>query len=109
MANWAQIFISLLFHAYVAIHQVRILVFDNYQGCPVPLKQSLQSYEVELTIEDSNFRTTHCVLEYEDADDEWIDVCCEDGEVDCEGTTPLNDEWEERVETEEADCKGQEE
>ena len=72
-------------------------------------KAILQSYEVELTIEDSNFRTTHCVLEYEDADDEWIDVCCEDGEVDCEGTTPLNDEWEERVETEEADCKGQEE
>ena len=33
--NWAQIFTGLLFYAYVEIHQVRRLVFDNYQQCPV--------------------------------------------------------------------------
>ena len=38
MTNWAQIFTGLLFYAYVEIHQVRILVFDNYKTCPVPLK-----------------------------------------------------------------------
>ena len=32
-------FTDLLFYAYmyVGIHQVRTLVFDNYQRCPVPL------------------------------------------------------------------------
>ena len=38
MTNWVQIFTGLLFYAYVGIHQVRILAFDNYQMCPVPLK-----------------------------------------------------------------------
>ena len=28
---------QILFYAYVVIHQVIILVFDNYQRCPVPL------------------------------------------------------------------------
>ena len=28
---------DLLFYAYVEIHQVRILRFDNYQRCQVPL------------------------------------------------------------------------
>ena len=31
-------FTGLLFYAYVGIHQVRTLVFDNYQTCTVPLK-----------------------------------------------------------------------
>ena len=34
----AQIFTGLLFFAYVGIHQVRRLVFDNYQTCTFPLK-----------------------------------------------------------------------
>ena len=39
MPNWAQICTGLIFYAYayVGIHQVRILVFDNYLTCPVPL------------------------------------------------------------------------
>ena len=37
--NWVQIFTGLLFCAYLEIHKVRILVFDNYQRCPVSLKQ----------------------------------------------------------------------
>ena len=37
--NWAKMFVVLLFYAYVGIHQVRKLVFDNYQRCPVPLKE----------------------------------------------------------------------
>ena len=32
---WAQMFTAVLFYAYVGIHQVRILVFDNYQTCLV--------------------------------------------------------------------------
>ena len=35
--DWVQIFTDLLFYAYVGIHKVRVLVFDNYQRCPVPL------------------------------------------------------------------------
>ena len=35
--NWVQIFTGLLFYAYVEIHQVRRLVFDIYQQCPVSL------------------------------------------------------------------------
>ena len=34
---WVQIFTGLLFDAYVEIHQVRRLVFNNNQRCPVPL------------------------------------------------------------------------
>ena len=39
MTNWAQIATDLLFYAYVGStkSEVRILVFDNYQTCPVPL------------------------------------------------------------------------
>ena len=33
--NWVKIFTGLLFCVYVEIHQVRRLVFDNYQVCPV--------------------------------------------------------------------------
>ena len=36
MTNWVQIFSGLLFYTYVEIHQMRRLVFDNYQRCPVP-------------------------------------------------------------------------
>ena len=36
-SKWSQIFV---FYAYVEIHQVKILVFDNYQMCPVPLDTS---------------------------------------------------------------------
>ena len=38
ITDWAQIFTGLLFYAYVEIHKVRRLVFDNYQYCPVFLK-----------------------------------------------------------------------
>ena len=38
MTNWAQIFTGLLFYGYDGIHQVRRLVFDNYQMCTFPLK-----------------------------------------------------------------------
>ena len=38
MANWLKIFTDLLLRAHCAVHQVKILVFDNYQRCPVPLK-----------------------------------------------------------------------
>ena len=34
---WAQIFTGLLFYAYVGIHQVRRLVFENKQTCTFPL------------------------------------------------------------------------
>ena len=36
--NWAQIFGGSLFYAYVEIHQVRRLVFVNYQQCPESLR-----------------------------------------------------------------------
>ena len=39
MTDWAQISTGLLFNAYVEIHQVRRLVFDNYQQCPLSLSQ----------------------------------------------------------------------
>ena len=35
--NQAKIFTGLLFYAYVEIHQVRRLVFDNYQKCTLSL------------------------------------------------------------------------
>ena len=35
--NWVQIFTGLLLYAYVEIHQLRRLVFDNCQQCPVSL------------------------------------------------------------------------
>ena len=38
MTNWAQIFTGLLFYCYDGVHQVRRLVFDNYQTCTFPLK-----------------------------------------------------------------------
>ena len=39
-----QVFTGLLFYAYmyVVIHQVRMLVFDNYQTCPVSLSSSIK-------------------------------------------------------------------
>ena len=37
MTNLAQIFIGLLLYAYVGIHQVGRLVFDNYQRCTFAL------------------------------------------------------------------------
>ena len=39
MTNFAQMFTGLLFCAYVGIHQVRRLVFDNYQTCTLPLSR----------------------------------------------------------------------
>ena len=36
MTNVVQIFTDLLCFAYDGIHQVRKLVFDNYQTCPMP-------------------------------------------------------------------------
>ena len=41
--NWVKILTDLIFYAYVGIHQVRILVFDNYQRCWVPHKTFLFS------------------------------------------------------------------
>ena len=35
--NWVKMFTDLLLCPYFGIHQVRRLVFDNYQRCPVPL------------------------------------------------------------------------
>ncbi len=37
MTNWAQIFTGLLFYMHVGIHQVRVLVFANYQNYTAPL------------------------------------------------------------------------
>ena len=37
MTDWDKIFTGLLFYAYIEIHQVRRLVFDNYQTCTFPL------------------------------------------------------------------------
>ena len=37
MINLVQIFTDLFLYAYVEIHQVGRLVFDNYQMCPVAL------------------------------------------------------------------------
>ena len=34
-------FHTLLFYGYVEIHQVRILVYDNYQRCPMPVRKIL--------------------------------------------------------------------
>ena len=42
MTNCAQIFTGLLFNAFVEIHQVRTLVFNNYQYCPVSLSVKLR-------------------------------------------------------------------
>ena len=41
MTNSCQLFTDLLFYADVGIYQVRILVFDNYQRCPVLLNMQL--------------------------------------------------------------------
>ncbi len=35
--NWAKIFTGLLFYAYVGMHLVKTLVFDNYQKYTLPL------------------------------------------------------------------------
>ena len=45
MTDWAQIFTVLLFYAYMydGTHQVRTLVFDNYQTCTVPLSHRIDS------------------------------------------------------------------
>ncbi len=57
MTKWAQIFTGLLFYAYVGIHQVRILVFDNYRKHTLPLTinpdviiTSIYSYRPYITI-----------------------------------------------------------
>ena len=47
--QWAKIFIGLVFYAHVGIHQVRILVFDNYQRCPVPLSAWMSTGNVRYT------------------------------------------------------------
>ena len=44
ITNYVKIFTDLLFYAYVGIHQVRIMVFDNFQTCPVPLIQKNQNH-----------------------------------------------------------------
>ena len=50
--DWAQICTGWLFYVYVEIHQVRRLVFDNYQLCPLPSMTRLTEkvgFEVELS------------------------------------------------------------
>ena len=37
MISWVQISTGLLLYAFVVIHQVGLLFFDNYQRCSVPL------------------------------------------------------------------------
>ena len=46
---WVQVFTGLLFYAcrlYVEIQQVRRLVYDNYQMCPVPLSSSFHRFVI---------------------------------------------------------------
>ena len=50
MTTWVNIFIGLLFFAYVGKHQVRILAFDNYQTSPVPLKDLISLSEIVIII-----------------------------------------------------------
>ena len=47
MTHWAQIFTGLLFYAYVEIHQVRRLLFDNYQkwNCQRPVFSLVKTCE----------------------------------------------------------------
>ena len=40
MTNWVNILTGLLFNAYVRIHQVRTLVFDNYQTFKIQIHRS---------------------------------------------------------------------
>ena len=44
--NWVQICTGLLFYAY-EIHQLRKLAFDNYQRCPVFLKQQTMRFKLQ--------------------------------------------------------------
>ena len=65
--NWVKIFPGLLFYAYVEIHQVRRLVFDYYQKCPVSLRAwtisthlwSLQTKQSHLCLLDQ-IHKPHC-------------------------------------------------
>ena len=50
MTNLAQNFTGLLFYAYVGIHQVRKLVFDNYQTCTFPLNQDKHLENIPKTL-----------------------------------------------------------
>ena len=44
MTNRAQLFTDLVLYADVGIHQVRRLVFDNYQTFPVPLREKYNNF-----------------------------------------------------------------
>ena len=57
--NWVQIFTGLLFNAYVGIHHVRKLVFDNYWTCPVPLTKNYPCLSQSCS---SRATSTHCVI-----------------------------------------------
>ncbi len=50
MTNRAQIVTGLLFDAYVGIHQVRILVFDDYQKYTLPLSINYMTMSYYWTI-----------------------------------------------------------
>ena len=56
---------DLLLNAYVEIHQVRILVFDKYQRCQVPLKMSVHQITVYMHIH------TRQIVQMVD-----LNVCC---------------------------------
>ena len=65
--NLAQIFTGLLFYAFVGIHQVRLLVFDTYQTCP--LSSTFKCFDavfVTATQEVNSFRQS------------WIPSVCHD-------------------------------
>ncbi len=68
MTNWAQIFTGLLFNAYVGIHQVRILVFDNYPKYTLPLSYCMNNWWMWTIIEILREKTS---LSTNDYHNEW--------------------------------------
>ena len=48
MKSWAQSFTELL--VYVGIHQLRMMVFDNYQACLEPLSKLPYIYDYYITL-----------------------------------------------------------
>ena len=53
-------FTGLLFYVYVKIHRVRILVFDNYKRCPVPLRLYLLGFFCSRIPRRASDRGSHC-------------------------------------------------
>ena len=53
-----------VFYAHVGIHQVRILVFANYQTCPVPLNVIFMGLLCCMFIETMGRASVHLVQVY---------------------------------------------